>query len=392
MKQEVVRDLHQRTLAAVRGERPEPETRSATVAVDRYLSADRLAQEARLFKRFPQPIAASSELPAAGAWLARDRSGTPFLLVRQDNGAVHAFLNVCRHRGARVAPLGSGEQAKAFVCPYHAWSYRPDGALRGVPDAFGFPCLDKPSSGLRRLAASERAGLIWVIPDPDLADTDVDACLGPLMDELETLDLRAPVAFAPRSYDVAANWKLLVDGFFEAYHFKVAHRQTIAHMFAANTQIVDEFGLNRRLYLVKSNFEAGNPPALEGFEPRKHGNLVYFFFPSTVILVQPDHSQMSTTELLAPGVTKIHEITLLPTAPDSPKALGYWNANVDLYRRTLTEDYVLSESIQAGLSTGANDVLTFGSFEFSAPRFHAQLNEQLAALSALSAAEETVAG
>ncbi|MNI98176.1 hypothetical protein D3C73_1569690 [compost metagenome] len=77
---------------------------------------------------------------------------------------------------------------------------------------------------------------------------------------------------------------------------------------------------------------------------------------------------------------------MLPTAPDGPKALGYWNANVDLYRRTLTEDYVLSESIQAGLPTGANDVLTFGSFEFSAPRFHAQLNEQLAAL---AGAEET---
>lgn len=382
MKPEVVRDLHQRTLAAVRGERPEPETGGGTVAVEPYLSPDRLAQEARLFKRFPQPVAASSELPAPGAWRALDRAGTPLLLVRQADGAVHAFLNVCRHRGARVVPLGSGEQAKAFVCPYHAWTYQADGALRGVPEAFGFPCLNKSDSGLRRLAASERAGLIWVIADPDLADTDVDACLGPLMDELETLDLRAPAAFAPRSYEVKANWKLLVDGFFEAYHFKIAHRQTIAHMFAANTQIVDEFGLHRRLYLVKSNFERDNPPAVESFEPRKHGNLLYFFFPSTTILVQPDHAQMSTVELQAPGVTKIHEITLLPAAPDSPKALGYWNANVDLYRRTLTEDYELSESIQTGLPSGANAALTFGTFEFSAPRFHAQLSEQLAALEA----------
>jgi lipoprotein-anchoring transpeptidase ErfK/SrfK len=64
------------------------------------------------------------------------------------------------------------------------------------------------------------------------------------------------VAFAPRSYEVEANWKLLVDGTFEAYHFRVAHRKTIAHMFAGNVQIVDEFGLHRRLYLIKANGRA----------------------------------------------------------------------------------------------------------------------------------------
>ncbi|MES2363134.1 MAG: aromatic ring-hydroxylating dioxygenase subunit alpha [Pseudomonadota bacterium] len=387
MKQEVIRDLYQRTLTAVRGDRPEPGASVGAVAVDRYLSPRKFAQEARLFKRFPQPVAASSELSVPGAWLARDRAGTPFLLVRQENGDVHAFLNVCRHRGARVAPLGGGEQARAFVCPYHAWTYKPDGALRGLPQAFGFPCLDHASSGLRRLAATERAGLIWVIPDPELAGTDVNACLGPLMDELETLDLSTPVAFASRSYEVAANWKLLVDGSFEAYHFKVAHRQTIAHMFAENVQIVDEFGLNRRLYLVKSSFDGNSPPDVEDFKPRQHGNLIYFFFPSTMILVQPDHAQLSTLELVSSGATMVHEITLLPAAPDGPKAQGYWDANVNLYRRALAEDYELSESIQAGLSSGANAALTFGTFEFSAPRFHEQLNEQLAAIPAVKDAD-----
>lgn len=382
MKKEIIRDLHQRTLAAVRGTRPESQANAEEVAVDRYLCPQGFAQEARLFKRFPQPVAASSELPAPGSWLARDFSGTPLLLVRQENGDVHAFLNVCRHRGARVAPLGSGEQARVFVCPYHAWTYKPDGSLRGVPQAFGFPCLDTESSGLRRLAARERAGMVWVIPDPDLVDTDIDAVLGPLMDELETLDLSAPVAFAPRSYEVAANWKLLVDGFFEAYHFKVAHRQTIAHMFADNLQIIDEQGLNRRLYLVKSSFDGENPPSLEDFEPRQHGNLLYFFFPSTIFLVQPDHAQLSTLELVAPGVTRVHETTLLPAVPEGPKALRHWNANVDLYRSTLAEDYELSESIQAGLSTGANAALTFGTFEYCVPRFHAQLNDQLAGIPA----------
>lgn len=379
MKQETLHDLYQRSLAALQGTRPEGDAASARVDVEHYLSPQQFTAESELFRRFPQPIAASTELPEAGDWLARDRFGTPFLLVRQGDGSVQALLNVCRHRGARLVDEGAGKRARTFVCPYHAWSYNSDGTLRGVPQSFGFPCLDKAASGLCRLAVRERAGLIWVVPDPRYGDLDIDRHLGPLMDELEGLDLAAPAAFAPRSYEVAANWKLLVDGAFEAYHFKVAHRNTIAAMFTDNTQLVDETGLNRRLYLLKANFSADHPPALDDFEPRRYGNIIYFFFPNTTILVQPDHAQFSTSEPLAPGVTRIHEITLLPTAPDSAKAEKYWQANVDLYRRTLAEDYTLAESIQKGLPSGANSALTFGTFEFSAPRFHAQLQDQLTA-------------
>ncbi|MBS0344397.1 MAG: (2Fe-2S)-binding protein, partial [Proteobacteria bacterium] len=174
----------------------------------------------------------------------------------------------------------------------------------------------------------------------------------------------------------AANWKLLVDGSFEAYNFKVAHRNTIAHMFVGNMQVVDEFELNRRLYLVKSRFAQDQPPA-EGFDPRRYGNLTYFFFPNTTILVQPDHAQLSSLEPLGPGRTRVHELTLIPEAPASDKARAHWDANVALYRRTLAEDYALAESIQAGMACGANGSFTFGTFEYSAARFHAQLAQQL---------------
>lgn len=377
MKQETRDDLYQRSLTALQGCRPEGDAASATVDVQHYLDPQRFAAELALFRRFPQPLAASAELPEAGDWLARDRFGMPFLLVRQDDGSVRALLNVCRHRGARLVEEGAGKQARTFVCPYHAWSYNSDGSLRGVPQSFGFPCLDKEACELRRLAVRERAGLIWVVPDPHYSDLNVDQYLGPLMDELESLDLATPAAFAPRSYEVAANWKLLIDGAFEAYHFKVAHRNTIAAMFTDNMQLVDEIGLNRRLYLLKANFSAEHPPALDDFEPRQYGNIIYFFFPNTTLLVQPDHTQFSTLEPIAPGVTRVHEITLLPTEPDSAKAEKYWQANVDLYRRTLAEDYTLAESIHKGLPSGANSALTFGTFEFSVPRFHSQLQDQL---------------
>lgn len=366
--------------------RADADAQGGQVKVAQYTSEAVSQQELGLLRQHPQPVAASSSLASPGAWLSLTHVGIPLLLVRQQDGLVQAFLNVCRHRGARVVPEGGGDggdsTARAFVCPYHAWTYRPDGSLRGVPESFGFPCLKQEESGLRKLAVAERAGIVWVVLEPSRSETDPGESLGALMDNLASLaGLGTPVAFSPRSYEVAANWKLLVDGAFEAYHFKVAHRKTIAHMFVDNMQVVDEFGLHRRLYLIKAKFSQDKPEAT-GFDPRRYGNLTYFFFPNTTILVQPDHAQLSSLEPLSAGRTRVHELTLIPQAPTSDKAAAHWEANVELYRRTLAEDYALAESIQAGLASGANDALTFGTFEYSAPRFHAQLQQQVAAMQA----------
>jgi phenylpropionate dioxygenase-like ring-hydroxylating dioxygenase large terminal subunit len=373
MKSSAALDLHRRVCAALdAGAAPAP-AHADTVSVSNYLSEAQSQHESALLRRYPQPIAASSALPAPGAWLATHVLDTPFLLVRQADGVVHAFLNVCRHRGAQVVPDGAGLNATVFVCPYHAWSYTPDGALRALPKADGFPCLDKAASGLRRLASCERAGMIWVFPDPALANTDPNDTLGPLMDELESLTgLQNPIAYAPRSYELNANWKLLIDGSFEAYHFKIAHKNTVGPLFIDNLQLIDEVGLNRRLYLVKAAFASERPSAAD-FAPRRYGNLIYFFFPNTMYLVQPDHAQLSWLEPLDAHRTRVHELTLIPESPVSDKAIRHWDANIDLYRRTLGEDYTLAETIQAGMASGANDVLTFGTFEYSAPRFHEQL-------------------
>lgn len=375
-----VEDLLKRALDALGGARPEGNEPAGQVPVAEYVDADRLLREQALLRRQPQPIAASTALQTPGSWLAQERFGIPFLLVRQDDGHVEAFLNVCRHRGARVVKNGRGDHARNFVCPYHAWTYACDGTLKAVPQEFGFPCLDKKTSGLRRLAVGERAGLIWVVLDPERSNCGINEQLGSLMQELESLDLASPVEFAPRSYEVAANWKLLLDGSFEAYHFKVVHRATIAALFRDNLQIVDEEHNNRRLFLVKASLDPKQPPPANVSALRQHGNILYFFFPNTTFLVQPDHTQFSTLEPLAPDRTRVHEITLLPSAPRTAKAEKYWQANVDLYRRTLAEDYVMAESIQSGLASGANDALSFGTFEFSAPRFHRQLETAMSRL------------
>ena len=94
-------------------------------------------------------------------YVVRDVLGTSVLLTRDATGEAHAFLNYCRHRGARPA-AGCGS-ARRFTCPYHAWTYDSRGTLVGLPGAEGFDELDRSEHGLVELPSQERHGFVWVV-------------------------------------------------------------------------------------------------------------------------------------------------------------------------------------------------------------------------------------
>ena len=128
--------------------------------VANYRSGERLDRELCVLRSFPTPFCPSAALPEVGSWVARKAAGTPLLAVRGRDGRVRVFRNACRHRGTEIAN-GSG-CAKAFVCPYHGWTYRLDGRLGHVTHEDGFPHLDKEKYGLVPVAAEERSGLVFV--------------------------------------------------------------------------------------------------------------------------------------------------------------------------------------------------------------------------------------
>lgn len=112
----------------------------STLRIDtgRYLDLERHEQEKQLlFREYPQLVGLSCDLPGPNDYFALEVADVPVLVTRNKAGELRAFLNVCRHRGARVMQ-GRGS-ARSFVCPYHAWCYDDEGDLIGVPerDAFG---------------------------------------------------------------------------------------------------------------------------------------------------------------------------------------------------------------------------------------------------------------
>ncbi|MDQ2733918.1 MAG: aromatic ring-hydroxylating dioxygenase subunit alpha [Pseudomonadota bacterium] len=243
--------LWHRAKEAIAGTSPQRGAPSAG-PVSRYLDPERHRREIAALRALPQAIGPASKVSEAGDWFAAAVLGVPILATRSDDGVLRTFINVCRHRGAVIAPIDAcGNERGRFVCPYHSWTYDGRGALVGRPHEADFPHVPRATASLVELPVAERCGLVWVIPSP-LDAFDWDAYIGPLGRELEALgyDSRT-VSPHERRFAQLSNWKLVLDANLESYHFQYAHRATIAHLFFDNLVQQESFGRHQRIVLPK---------------------------------------------------------------------------------------------------------------------------------------------
>ena len=346
--------------------------------VERYIAEARLAREIDvLFRRWPILAGFSSDIPKPGDFFTLDIVGQPVLVVRQRDGGARAFLNVCRHRGTRVVAEEGGAGKRGFTCPYHAWTYGLDGALLALPDAFGFPEIDKARTGLVALPLAEGHGMIFVRPTPGPA-FDLDAFLGSaLADDFAHFGFARHVAWSWRRFPRAMNWKLFFDASLETYHLRHAHARTIAAMFCDNKGVFEWLGRHGRALLPKRSIATLGEVPRERWNIREHGNVLYALLPNTILLVEPDHAQMMQVFPDGAGRTLVRSCMLVPERPASEKAREHWARNETIFYDALEEDFAMMESIQRGLASGANAHLTFGRYEKLPAAFHRAIEAAL---------------
>lgn len=170
------------------------------------------------------------ELAEPGHWLAVDVGRDRVLVVRGEDGTLHAHHDVCAHRGSRLTTTDRG-RAKAFVCPYHQWTYGLDGRLRAarlMGDGFGIGGFR-----LAPVAVREVAGLVFVCLDGSPPDFEpFAAAVGPPLAPHGLADTR--IAVRDR-YRVRANWKTIVENNRECYHCRGSHPEFTLSNFDAGT-------------------------------------------------------------------------------------------------------------------------------------------------------------
>ncbi|MSQ69230.1 MAG: aromatic ring-hydroxylating dioxygenase subunit alpha [Gammaproteobacteria bacterium] len=333
-----------------------------------------------LFRHLPLALALSIELPQAHTYRAMQVLGVPVLLLRGGDGEVRAFLNVCRHRGARLCEPGAGS-ARVITCPYHAWSYDDRGSLVSRYGAPTFGDLDHATRGLTPLACAERAGLVWVCLTPG-ETPDVDAWLGDFAAELGTLQLDRWAIFEQRELP-GPGWKVAIDGYLEAYHHNCLHGKTVGQLTVGNLLVQDTYGPHQRLTFGRRSLrELQAAPTLPG-APGQHIRLIHSGFPNLSISgILGDHCLVSQ---LFPGPTPDTTITRQtvlvhapPTTPAARAASELFSAMV--LQAVRDEDYPVGLGIQAGIGSGANEAFLYGRNEPAVQHYHRTVDRLMAAL------------
>jgi phenylpropionate dioxygenase-like ring-hydroxylating dioxygenase large terminal subunit len=343
-----------------------------------YTCEDQLQREKALFFReMPQIFTLSCRMPTPGDFVSSDLGGVPIVVLRGEDGTARAFLNVCRHRGARLV-TGCGSQKMRFVCPYHAWSYDSRGKLRHLTPSFGFPELDRAERSLIDLPCTEKDGLIWVKPSPG-GSIDPDVLLSGLAPELASYGFAKYSHYETRTLTKRMNWKLIIDTFLETWHVATLHKQTVAPIFQPNVNVFDTFGDHGRLIIPRRSILRLKEQPESEWNFLRHTAVIYVVFPHTLLVWQGDHLEIWRP---FPGERPDEasaEISLYtPTLADTDEERNHWDRNLELLMLTVNEeDFPVCLDIQKGFSSGAQDCVTFGRNEPALNHYHHAVRQRL---------------
>ena len=345
-----------------------------------YTCAEQAARERELlFRDMPLNIGLSALLPRPGDWLTHDWTGVPLLLVRRGDGSLGAYMNVCRHRGARVVD-GCGAGARDFACPYHGWTYGLDGALIARPEESSFAAAERATHGLPALPVTEQYGMIWVGTRPGLP-LGVDDLLDGAAADLAAYGLESYHHYETRVLRRAMNWKLAVDTFCETYHLAYLHPDTVSPLFYTNRATFDAFGRNHRLVAARRTIDElrGQPEA--DWNVFDHTAIIYVLFPNTIFLFQRDHVE---TWHIFPGERvdscAMYVSLYIPEPVAGDKARKHWDNNFNLLMATVEmQDFPTCEGMQKGFLSGAQEAIVFSRNEPALQHFHRSVAAALAA-------------
>ena len=292
-----------------------------------------------------------SQLRRAGDFITTQIHEQNIFIIRDKSGELQAFFNVCQHRGHELLS-GAGTKKSAIVCPYHAWAYAFDGQLIRARNSEKMRNFNKCDFSLKPIRVEEFCGLVFVNLDPSAQPLQQQAA------ELEA-EIRHycpridEMVFAQRdTYDVASNWKVMVDNFLECYHCQPAHKDFV--------DLVDmktyRSSINGIYSRHVSNAVKSTHSSAYSFQKGEvdFGYAGWFLWPNLTIWIYPGEANFSTLQMTPAGAGRTieHQDWFLP----HPVPSAQQKAAMDYQKDVLQpEDISLCESVQRGLhSLGYN--------------------------------------
>ncbi len=336
---------------------------------DNYYSQERFDAEIAMLKRLPVAYCPSAALPDKGSYIARSSAGTPLVVVRGLDGVVRAFINACRHRGMQVAS-GRG-CSRAFVCPYHAWTYNLEGNLKHIPGQEGFPGVDPEQHGLVEVSAREKGGIVYVMQKGEITEDMLEDCLDYFSPEQQMFETEEMVD--------EANWKILNETLMEGYHIKSLHSETFYPYGLDNINLVEIYGANSRVTYPFRRIEKMRDVAPDQRRIDGLVTSVYLVFPTASVSALSKHTNLAILEPLSPTSSRWVLYRMVNRAVDG-KDIPLEEAQRDALfvgDSGQIEDREAARAIQQSVSSNGNTHFTFGHFESAIVNFHQHLAKYL---------------
>ena len=285
----------------------------------------------------------ASQLPNPGDYRVERVADQCIFLVRDQDSTLNAFFNVCQHRGHELL-RGSGARKNRIVCPYHAWTYGLDGRLIQAPHTDQLQNFDAAEFALKPVALANCGGLLFANLDSTAADfaTDYPGLAQTFSDHLPDFD-RFGSAFQ-LDFDIAANWKIVVDNFSEGYHIPVAHQKL--------SRVLDNgTGKCGRLEQHYAFFESRSKAGFPGLELEPGSPyLSWTLWPNTCMLSLPGCQNLIVIRMAPDGPDRCRErIDLLSVNGEvSPELEALRDLFADEFN---AEDIAIVESVHRGLGS-----------------------------------------
>lgn len=284
------------------------------------------------------------KLANPGDIVVRQMGKYPVVATRDRNGDLHAFLNVCRHRGYTVAERDQSKRLR-LVCRYHAWSYNLDGTLADAPDASSEPGFCRGALRLQPVAIDRWGPALFVNPDPGAGR--FRDCHPGFLSKAEELGFAPdPERYALSreiTYDIPTNWKLWYDNGTECYHCPNIHGSSFGDAFSAAPE---DNMIEHGDRFMTNHFKPGRGKQGNGLTSRTFRS--FQLFPGTVLIEHDDMLHMTGMVPVAPGVTR-HITHYLGDKESDPARISDW---IDLWDMTYREDNEVTAKQYENLKCG----------------------------------------
>jgi Rieske 2Fe-2S family protein len=338
----------------------------------------------------------ASRVSEPGDYMMREVGTDSVVVMAGDDGRPRAFLNVCRHRGARLISDAEGSVRRRLVCPYHAWSYGLDGELVGARHMDGVEDFNTSCWGLIPVRVATVGGLVFV--DLSGEAPDVAGHVGELAGHLERYRVEDLARGGLITYDVAANWKAIAENYSECLHCPGVHPELNALSHYMSGEVLEGPGAwcggsmtlreGASTMARKGGASNGRRP-IEGLSESDVDSVLYFvLFPNSLVSLHPDYVMLHTLWPHAVDRTEVvcewffEPATIAADGFDPSDAIDFWD-------QVNREDWHVCELTQKGVRTKGYVAGRYSAEEVDTHEFDVMVARRY--LEALRAATEVAA-